>query len=132
MQTITIFKDDDIEIGYICWRPNIVITVLHVHEEFRNQGYGTLLIKCMLIKLGRRKTLDIKLDDCSDFSGTCNSIYYKLGFRYVGDDNSMFIHIKSVFDFINQIKIKKSIEFQKLTCRHDDEKFKNNVLNVFT
>lgn len=123
MNTITIFKGVN-EVGYICWRPDVVITVLHVHEEFRHHGYGTLLIKCMLIKLGRRKNLTIKLEDCSDFTGTCNSIYYKLGFRTI-HDNVMKLYIKS----LDPIKIKK---IENITFTHDDENFKNNVLNVFT
>lgn len=126
MNTITITKSSGQEIGYICWYSpdeydvEYIITVLHVHDVFRRQGYGTLLIKSMLIKLEKlRIPIGIKLDDCSDFFGTRECIYYKLGFRSTHDE-VMTIHITSVFDFVNQIKIK---DFDVLFI-HDDENFK--------
>jgi len=136
MNTITINTINDQEIGYICWHnPGdknscLHITVLHVHDVFRKLGYGTLLIKCMLIHFGKkiRRPLKIKLDDCSDYSGSTESIYYKLGFRCINNDNEMRIYIKSLFDYINTIKIKT---FSNLKITHDDENFKNINIKYF-
>ena len=128
MNTITITKHESgQEVGYICWYSpdeydvEYIITVLHVHDLFRGRGYGTLLIKSMLIKIESNLSITIKLDDCSDFTGQCNNIYYKLGFRNLDDTQQevMTIYIESVFDFVNQIKIK---DFDSVLFEHNIEK----------
>ena len=52
--------------------------VLHVHDVFQGQGYGTLLIKSMY-KTFSVAPLYLHVDDCSSLSGTPASIYNKIG-----------------------------------------------------
>ena len=69
------------EIGYICWYvidSDVTLNVLHVHDVFQGQGYGTLLIKSMY-KTFSVAPLYLHVDDCSSLSGTPASIYNKIG-----------------------------------------------------
>ena len=113
MNTLTITLESGQEIGYICWYVIdlcVTLNVLHVHDVFQRQGYGTLLIQSML------NTLDVPLyitvDDCSDLSGTSESIYYKFGFRLI--DDKMTVHT----DFINHIDL-KNITSKSVYINHE-------------
>ena len=74
-------------------------------------SHGTLLIQSMLGTLV--SPLYITVDDCSDFSGTSESIYYKFGFRLVND--IMTVHT----DFINHVDVKNTTTRKTVYINHE-------------
>lgn len=124
MNQLSIKNINDYEIGYITWSDlsdsEIIITGLYIWDEFQGFGYGTFLLKCMLINLGRNiKDIEIKLDDCSDRTSSCDNIYYKAGFRMQNDDQPEIMSISitkfnTIYDFIVKIP-NKIIDFENIT-----------------
>ena len=103
-------------IGYISFiynekKKKIYISYLNVYNEYKNKGYGTLLIlfsiKYIIENIYNSYFIkEIKLDDCSDYSGTPNSIYYKVGFRNYNIKNEEELFIKFFNNKINNLNIK--------------------------
>ena len=101
------------KIGYISFIYNektkkIYISYLNIYNEYKNKGYGTLLIlfsiKYLIENIYNSYFIkEIKLDDCSDYSGTPNSIYYKVGFRNYDIKNEEQLFIKFFNNKINRI-----------------------------
>ena len=85
------------KIGYIRYYKSsnkIKIVGLYIDTPYQGQGYGTVLIilcLCHIIKEipDAYFIQKISLEDCSSQSLTRNSIYYKLGFRIKGADESL-------------------------------------------
>lgn len=90
------------KVGYIRYYKllnTIKIVGLYINEPYQGQGYGTSLIilsLCHIIKQipGAYFIQKICLEDCSSQTLTKNSIYYKLGFRIIGDDDHSLMQIK--------------------------------------
>lgn len=135
------------KIGFISFIYNdknnkIYISYLNVFNDYKGKGYGTLLIlfsvKYMIDNIYNSYFIkDIKLHDCSDFSGSSNSIYYKLGFRNYDNKNEdeLFVkffknnnnNIKTIYDlyhyiYNNNIDKLNTINFKSIT-------FKVNIFN---
>jgi len=77
----------------------IYISYLNVSNEYKHKGYGTLLILFSINYIieniyNSYFIKEIKLHDCSDYTGTENSIYYKLGFRNYDSNNEDELLIK--------------------------------------
>lgn len=114
--TIKIADINKNRIGYISFIYNekskkIYISYLNVYNEYKNKGYGTLLIlfsiKYIIENIYNSYFIkEIKLDDCSDYSGTPNSIYYKVGFRNYNIKNEEELFIKFFNNKINNVNIK--------------------------
>lgn len=127
--TIKLADINNNRIGYISFiynenKKKIYISYLNVYNEYKNKGYGTLLIlfsiKYIIENIYNSYFIkEIKLDDCSDYSGTPNSIYYKVGFRNynIKNQEELFIkffnnrnniinnpNIKTIYDLYNYIK----------------------------
>ena len=62
------------------------ITDLYVKHEYRNQSYGTKLLKHVIQIARERNCESIILDDCSDRFKMPHNIYVICGFKYI-DDN---------------------------------------------
>ena len=139
-------------IGYISFiynekKKKIYISYLNVYNEYKNKGYGTLLIlfsiKYIIENIYNSYFIkEIKLDDCSEYSGTPNSIYYKLGFRNynIKNEEELFIkffnnrnniinnlNIKTIYDLYDYIK---NNNFNKLnTINYNLISFKIIIFN---
>jgi GNAT superfamily N-acetyltransferase len=59
------------------------ITDLYVKHEYRNQSYGTKLLKHAIQLAKECNCESITLDDCSDRFKSPHNIYVKLGFKYI-------------------------------------------------
>lgn len=59
------------------------ILSLHVDELYRNNGYGTFLLKEIIKYCMENNIKIIKLDDVSDNFNKKNNIYTKLNFKYI-------------------------------------------------
>lgn len=73
-------------IGYIntIIKNNIcTITSFIIKEEYRNNGYGTFLLKKIIRYCLKNNIKKIELDDMSDNFNKENNIYIKNGFRYI-------------------------------------------------
>ena len=89
------------EIGSISYNlegGNVIhLSGLYVLPEFQNNHFGTLLIILMFVDLMRNipNTTEVYLEDCSDYTLTSKSIYFKFGFRITEeksvDEMRMFI-----------------------------------------
>ena len=103
------------KIGYINFIYNhktnkIYISYLNVYNEYKGNGYGTLLIlfsiKYIIDNIDNSYFIkEIKLDDCSDYSCSTNSIYYKLGFRNYDYRNKEELFVK-FFKSKNNLNLK--------------------------
>jgi len=96
MNTLTMsLESSGQEVGYICWYlldSTLFLNVLHVHDIFQKKGYGTLLIKTMY-KTFVSPPLYVCVDDCSDLSGSPDSIYNKMfSLKLYSTENVLFIH----------------------------------------
>ena len=106
------------KIGFISFIYNIInkkiyISYLNVFNEYKGKSYGTLLIlfaiQYIIENIHNSYFIkNIKLDDCSDYSGSTNSIYYKLGFRNYDTNNreELFIKFFNKNNDINDINLK--------------------------
>lgn len=135
------------KIGFISFIYNdktnkVYISYLNIYNEYKGKGYGTLLIlfsiKYMIENIDNSYFIkNIKLDDCSDYSGTYNSIYYKLGFRnynyknkeelFVKFFNNNECNLKTIYDlydyiYNNNIDKLNTIKFKSIS-------FKVNIFN---
>ena len=114
--TIKIADINKNRIGYISFiynekKKKIYISYLNIYNEYKNKGYGTLIIlfsiKYIIENIYNSYFIkEIKLDDCSDYSGTPNSIYYKVGFRNYNIKNEEELFIKFFNNKINNLNIK--------------------------
>lgn len=74
---------------------SVFIKGLHVHPQYRNQGYGSKLLKKVIEDARQNNIFLIELDDMSDHFAKSNNIYLKNGFRYenVNDGPEMYLNI---------------------------------------
>ena len=97
IEITNIYTGEYNKIGYIRYYKSsnkIKIVGLYIDAPYQGQGYGTVLIilcLCHIIKEipDAYFIQKISLEDCSSQSLTRNSIYYKLGFRIKGADESL-------------------------------------------
>lgn len=64
-------------------KPECILLSLNVITEFRNNGYGTILLKQVITYCRCLGIKQINLDDCSNNFNKPNNIYLKAGFRYI-------------------------------------------------
>lgn len=130
--TIKIQDFNKNKIGFISFIHNevsnkIYISYLNIFPEYKRKGYGTLLIlfsiKYIIENIYNSYFIKyIKLDDCSDFSGTPDSIYYKLGFRNYNDKNEEELFVK----FFHKNKINEGLNIKTIYDLYDYI-YKNNL-----
>lgn len=138
--TIKISDINKNKIGYIAFIYNtktkkIYISYLDIYSKYRNQGYGTLLILSSLYYLinnihNSYFIKEIKLHDCSDYSGTTNSIYYKLGFRNYDKNNEEILIVKFLNNK-NEINIKTIYDLYEFILNNNIDKLNSiNYNNI--
>jgi ribosomal protein S18 acetylase RimI-like enzyme len=73
---------------------SVFIKSLHVHPQFRLQGYGSQLLKNAINDANIHCIFSIELDDMSDHFAKNNNIYLKNGFKYVNpsDGPEMYLN----------------------------------------
>ncbi len=59
---------------------------LYITDQFRNMGYGSYLIKEVLIDAYKLNYVYIELDDMTDNYRKEHNIYLKLGFKYIANE----------------------------------------------
>lgn len=67
------------------------VLYIHVDEQYRRKGYGTVMMKKFAEFLKRRRVWKIELEN---MLGSSNKFYDKLGFKYV-DKNDCTMKIKT-------------------------------------
>jgi GNAT superfamily N-acetyltransferase len=72
------------------------INNLNVEEQYRGNGFGTLLIKEALFDSYNMGMLYAELDDMSDRFRQTDNIYIKIGFKYINDECEMRGKIKDM------------------------------------
>lgn len=67
------------------------MTDLYVEQEFRGNGYGTLLMKCMFEELRPRFIRLVEWSDCSDRYRQPDNLYLRVGavYKYPDSDPTM-------------------------------------------
>lgn len=112
----------------------IYISYLNIFNQYRNKGYGTLLILISLNQIinniyNSYFIKEIKLDDCSERSGQKDSIYYKLGFRNYNPKNKEELFVK----FFNKNKYNDELKLKTIYDLYDyiynSNYYKLNKLN---
>jgi len=109
----------------------IYISYLNVFNNYKGKGYGTLLIlfsiRFIIENIHNSYFIkEIKLDDCSDYSCSTNSIYYKLGFRnYSQRNEELFVK------FFNNNQNKNEIKFKTIYDLYDYI-YINNLIKLNT
>lgn len=142
---ITIKEKMDYEIGYIEFyhnikKKNININSIFVKEEFRKQSFGVFLIYLMFQKIIDlhldNYITNISLDDDTDFTGTHNSIYYKLGFRNIDpsypESMKLFFgetHITKKDTCGNNVRIYKNVSSYIKSNTYMIDKIQSNSMN---
>ena len=79
-------KNDENTIGEIYSiidKNTCIIVSMIIKEEWRGQGYGTLLLKNIIEYCKECNINKIELDDMSDNFNKKNNIYVKNGFKYI-------------------------------------------------
>ena len=71
------------------------ISSLYVKEEYRNKGFGTMLLSMFLHEIYNNNVLHIELYDCSDNYRKTNNIYLKYGFKYIDIEHRMSSNVRN-------------------------------------
>ena len=69
---------------------------IFIYPKYRNQGYGTELLKYFLHQSFINGAVHIELDDCSANYRKANNIYLKYGFKYRDNDNYMIGNVRNI------------------------------------
>lgn len=123
------------KIGFISFIYNektkyIYISFLNVYNAYKSKGYGTLLIlfsiKYIIDNIHNSYFIkNIKLDDCSDYSGNSNSIYYKLGFRNYNSNYKEELFVKFFNKKKNDINLKTIYDLYDYIYKNNLDKLNN-------
>ena len=116
----------------------ILVANIEILDEYKNKGYGKLLLLCMFLDLLSKNIFYIRLDDCSDYSCSSKSIYNKFGFKQTeAKDEEMYIFFENNINEDKNItiqpyrniepyrNIKDLIEKNKQNMNLDESYFKN-------
>ena len=85
LDTSTCYKASLIEAYYAKDEARIHIMDLETREEYRGNGFASLLLKKMIKEAYKLRFRCITLDDASDLFGKENNIYLKHGFVYINE-----------------------------------------------
>lgn len=85
LDTPNCYKASLIEAYYAKDEARIHIIDLGTREEYRGNGFASLLLKKMIKESYKIGCKSITLDDASDLFGKSDNIYLKHGFEYVNE-----------------------------------------------
>ena len=72
---------------------NCILLSLHTEDEYRNMGYGSILLKKIIKYCIENEIREILLDDCTDNFNKPNNIYLKSGFKYINEGEPEMIYL---------------------------------------
>jgi hypothetical protein len=125
-------------VGYIIFNLNnnkINISFIHINQPGKNYGSFLLLIFMSYVINYIEPSLisGIYLDDCSDLSGTTQSIYYKFGLRILNKRRQEEIGIRFLKSLKRSVKISSSsdIPTAKIIIFNTFIDYYNSLLKIY-